>query len=113
MIYLPWPAKELSPNSRCHWAIKAKAAKKARRLAGLETMASGIKIAGKSHIDLFVVFHAPDKRLRDLDNCIASLKSTLDGIADGLHVNDRLFRLHFQFGEVKEGGVISIEIKET
>ena len=35
VIELPLPAKELSPNSRCHWRAKAKAVKAYRAMAHL------------------------------------------------------------------------------
>jgi hypothetical protein len=34
----------------------------------------------------------PDKRWRDADNCLAAAKSALDGLADALMVNDRMFQ---------------------
>jgi crossover junction endodeoxyribonuclease RusA len=34
----------------------------------------------------------PDRRARDLDNMLASIKSGLDGLADALEANDRRFR---------------------
>jgi hypothetical protein len=35
MIVLPFPPAILSPNSRCHWATKARAARQARKEVGL------------------------------------------------------------------------------
>ena len=40
-IELPYPDKALSPNSRCHWSQKAKAAKKARSDAFVIARAAG------------------------------------------------------------------------
>lgn len=111
MIKLAWPARQLSPNYRGHWSRKAKAAKIARQVAGWNTKASGIKINGDGWIDLCIVFHPPDKHRRDRDNCIASIKSLLDGIADGLGVNDNRFRLHFEYGEIVKDGCIKVTVK--
>lgn len=48
----------------------------------------------------------------DLDNCLAALKSGLDGMADGLKVNDRMFRpITIDFGDVVPGGEVVIEFK--
>lgn len=112
MIELCWPAKQLSPNFRGHWSRKAKAAKLARQVAGWNTKASGVKVSGEGLIDLHITFHPPDKRRRDLDNCIASMKSLLDGVADGLCVNDSRFRLHLEFGEVVNGGKVVVKINQ-
>lgn len=38
-------------------------------------------------------FFPPDRRARDEDNLIASLKSSLDGIAQALRIDDRCFHL--------------------
>ena len=43
-------------------------------------------------IPVSIVFVSPDKRHRDLDNCLAAAKAQLDGIADALGVNDKRFR---------------------
>lgn len=39
-----------------------------------------------------ITFLMPDKRWRDADNCLAAAKSALDGLADALMVNDRMFQ---------------------
>lgn len=113
MIILPWPAKELSPNSRCHWAVKARAVKKARSDAFFIAKAAGLKIEGDGFIYLAITFNPPSMRKHDLDNCVARLKGSLDGIADGLGVNDSRFRLGVEIGEAVKGGQVSISIKES
>lgn len=52
---------------------------------------SGFQDTGNT-IPVSIVFVAPDRRHRDLDNCLAAAKSQLDGIADALGVNDKRFR---------------------
>jgi crossover junction endodeoxyribonuclease RusA len=42
-------------------------------------------------IPIKLTFVMPDKRLRDLDNCLAASKAALDGLSDALMVNDKLF----------------------
>jgi len=39
---IPWPSRVLHPNSRTHWARKAKAAKVARQAAGWIAKEAGI-----------------------------------------------------------------------
>ena len=78
VVFLPWPPKELSPNASIHWAKKAKFKK---------------------------AFYPPDKRHRDADNMVAAIKSGLDGLADALMVNDRLFLPTFIFSDEPKGYV--------
>jgi crossover junction endodeoxyribonuclease RusA len=51
--------------------------------------------------------YPPDKRRRDWDNIVASLKSGLDGIADAMGIDDSRFRLAIDMlpGIVKGGRV--------
>ena len=93
MITLSWPPKELSPNTHCHWAVKAKAVKSYRNAAGWATKVSGEKVKGDGAILLHVYFYPPSKRHFDEDNLIAMMKSGFDGIADGLGVNDKRFKI--------------------
>lgn len=39
-----------------------------------------------------LLFIPPDNRPRDIDNLLASCKELIDGIAQGLGVNDKQFR---------------------
>jgi crossover junction endodeoxyribonuclease RusA len=55
-----------------------------------------------------ITFHPPDKRKRDLDNCLASFKAGLDGIADALGVNDCQFKLSLEMGSPIKGGEVEI-----
>lgn len=110
MIILSWPAKELSPNARCHWAIKAKAAKAYRKEAGWATIESKEKSDGDGLIYMHLYFYPPDKRRYDEDNLIARMKSGLDGIADGLVVNDCRFRVTHEVCRVIKGGEVRVVV---
>ena len=110
MITLSWPQKELNPNARCHWAIKAKAAKAYRKEAGWAAKLSGDSVEGEGVIDLHITFYPPDRRSRDDDNLMAAFKSARDGIADGLGVNDKRFRARMEVGGVIKGGEVRIII---
>jgi len=78
-ITLPLPSRNLSPNARVHWAVKAKHAKAARRLAALEAFDQLEDFALKGYrLD----FYWPTKRRRDKDNAAAMVKNYLDGVAD-------------------------------
>jgi len=108
MLFLPWPPRELSPNARVHRLAKAKIAKRYRAECYLLAKATGIKLSQKSHIT--VIFFPPDLRRRDLDNCLASIKSGLDGVADAWGINDRDFRpITIDFGEVGEKVLVKLD----
>ena len=113
-ITLPWPPKQLSPNARVHWGIKSKLAKSYRKNCFIYAYAAKDKKINYSQYEklhLFVDFYATDKRHRDLDNCISSIKSGLDGVADALGVNDKVFIIHpILKDETFKGGKIEIRI---
>jgi len=111
-LTLPWPAKELSPNARLHWAQVAKY-KKAYRMAcfalALQAGWRRIDVGTTGDIHLWVDFYPPDKRHRDMDNMLASCKALFDGVADALEVNDKRFRLH-PYVKDEIGGMVKLRI---
>lgn len=108
MIILAWPPKELHPNKRIHWGSKSKLTKAYRNAAGWATKASGDKVEGEGSIHLYICFYPPDKRRRDLDGMLSSIKAGLDGVADALMVNDCRFQLQIERCAVIKGGQIRI-----
>lgn len=110
LITLPWPAKALHPNARVHWATKARAAKAARTAAGWATDAAKVKIEGEGAVTLKITFYPPDKRRRDLDGMLSSLKNGVDGIADALGVNDCRFRFVLEIGNPVKGGCVHVVV---
>lgn len=107
---LPWPPKALSPNARVHHMARSRAAKKYRMQCYLLAMAAGLRgVEWDGSIHVWITFLAPDRRRRDHDNMIASSKNLLDGLADALGVNDRLFHIHpLVSDEVVKGGAVRI-----
>lgn len=117
-IVLPWPDRRLSPNARLHFrvvaAVKAKARKDAAYLT-YDAMPAGVRevrqcFAGDGQITYQVTFFPPDKRHRDDDNMIASLKAARDGIADALGVSDRRFKPQYYFEEPCKPGRVEVRI---
>lgn len=47
---------------------------------------------GNTQMPLRLTFFAPNKIRRDLDNLLAAMKPSLDGMAQALGVDDSLFR---------------------
>lgn len=112
-VELPWPARELSPNARGHWSVAAKAKKAYRARCRAIGEAAGLKVlaAGKNGASVHLAFFPPDRRGRDQDNAIASMKAGLDGLADAMGVDDRRWDLSFAFSkEPVPGGVVVVEI---
>lgn len=112
-IILPWPDRRLHPNSRCHWAVKRKATKAARGYAATSAYLHGLCRVqwpeGRLHV--WIDGYPPDRRRRDHDGFLSSLKASLDGIADALGVNDSRFVPHpWIKDEVRKGGEVRIRI---
>lgn len=111
-ITLPWPAKELSPNARVHFQVKAKAAKAYRETAYWLTKHSGMRAPADGWLTIRLDFHPPDRRRRDLDNMLSSAKSLLDGLADALKVNDERFALYLHRQEPCKPGKVVVSLVE-
>ena len=109
-VILPWPPRELSPNSRTHWAKKAKAAKAYRLDCFYLAKEAKVTAPKEGPINLHIEFVPPDRRPRDLDNMLASIKSGLDGLAEALGVNDKRFTLTLSvvYGI---GGMVKVRIE--
>jgi len=109
-LQLPFPAKALWPNGRAHWAEKARAVKKHRGWAYFSACAPDVpKADPESRVAIAVTVHPKTRNLIDRDNCIASLKSYLDGIADALGVDDRTFDAPtITFADPVKGGLMTV-----
>jgi len=88
VVTLPLPPRVLSPNARPHWAAKARAVRQYRETACLCAL---VERPGRPMQAARVTcrFFFRDRRRRDRDNLLASLKPAFDGIADaGVVTND-------------------------
>lgn len=110
-IDLPWPSRDLHPNARVHWAAKAKAAKRARGEAAIAARAAGVKVVTADALRVTATFSPPDKRLRDADGLLSSLKSALDGIADVVGIDDHRWDIAIRRASPVKGGNVRIEIE--
>lgn len=113
-LVLPWPDRALHPNSRVHWSKRSKAAKETRAASTLFALATGwrpglLPVDGPLHV--WIDGYATDRRRRDADGLLSSLKPALDGIADALGVDDRRFVPHpWVKDEVRKGGEVRVRI---
>ena len=110
-LIMPWPPASLSPNTRSHWAVLAKAKKKYRSECALQSKAQGARQMDADRLEVSFVFYPPTKRRIDLDNCISRMKSGIDGIVDVLGVDDSRWKMSFEMAE-STGGIVRVNIKE-
>jgi hypothetical protein len=111
MITIPWPPATLSGHAKGNsfWA-KANDTKKHREFARLATLAADkIEIAEHGVIKIRITFNPPDRR-GDRQNFPNRIKPALDGVADGLGVNDNRFLPEYVFGEPMAGGRVTVEV---
>ena len=110
---LPFPAKILWPNGRGHWAEKARAVK-AHRCWGRNAMLvyrGDLDALPDSRFSIAVTVHPKTRHPIDRDNCVAALKSYLDGIADALGVDDQTFDTpSILFGEPVKDGLMTVTV---
>ena len=111
IIRLPWPDRRLNENVKVHWAPLARIKKDARSIAKILTKAQGVPKMEEAI--LAFSYYPPDRRRRDCQNVAGMLKSTIDGIADGMGVDDHKFRCRYpdKFEEPVKGGCILVTVK--
>ena len=114
MIVLPWPSPKLSPNARVHFMQRSKIARTAKGEAHTLAYAAGRPVlpAG-GPLRLLWTLHPPDRRPRDMDNVIASLKHAQDGVALAWGVNDARFVPTYQWGDPVRGGRVTIAVVDN
>ena len=77
------PFRELSPNARHHWAVKARAVKAQREEVGWLAKSVWGNQSPMTHARISYEFKVTDKRYRDIDNLVSACKSFQDGLVDG------------------------------
>jgi len=95
-VFLPWPPKELSPNYRGHWAKVAQVKRTYRQACWALAREAGLgpgTLAGAKRAELILLFFPPNRQPRDHDNLIAAMKAGIDGLADAMKVDDRIFTI--------------------
>lgn len=112
IIKLSWPDSKLLPNRKNgrHWT-SSQSAKENARLEGYQKAKDSGYTAPDGLLPVTLVFCAPDKRRRDLDNLLAAMKPALDGIAAALEVDDSRFRpVTIDMGEIAKPGCVIVGI---
>jgi len=94
-VTLRLPPRELSPNARVGWAARAAAVKwyrESARLIALVALSRKKPLWTKARVRCR--FYFADRRRRDRDNLLASMKAAFDGLADAGVVADDCGMIH-------------------
>jgi crossover junction endodeoxyribonuclease RusA len=110
-VLLPWPPSALSPNARHgHWASLARARRAYRAACAWQAKAQGVgSLPADARPLVSITFVPPDRRARDRDNMLASIKAGLDGLADVLRCDDSRWRLRIEVAP-EVGGFVRVEV---
>ena len=115
-IELPWPDKRLSPNARVHWAVLSalkEVAKGDAWWATYEVLQGGFHLERAEGYEAQYIFAPPDKRKRDIDNCLAMMKAAQDGVCEYYGIDDsRIKRTILEWGDVVKGGKVVLTLEE-
>lgn len=112
VIELPWPPAKLNPNSRLHWAAKAKAVKKYRTACRIHTDLHHPPAITSPVVNADITFHPPTRRSYDRDNLLARIKAGLDGMCDALGINDALIdEVTIRVREKVRGGMVRVRLE--
>lgn len=97
-IVFPWFPTILNPNNhpstrrgKFKWTRAKNAYKREWYVLTLQSKAAIRPQDRERPIPVKIFFHPPDRRLRDVDNCVIGIKYGMDGMAAALGVNDRFF----------------------
>lgn len=108
-VEFPWPHKSLSPNARTHWATRSRIVKKTRADAYALTKAAGpADLPDSGPIKVSIEFYPPTRRRQDLDNALSRAKSTLDGFAEALGIDDSRFEITMKMAGI--GGKVVVNV---
>lgn len=111
-IFLPWPDRKLSPNARLHWAALARIKRRAKNEAFWLAKEAGVGKIEAETISVRYAIYPPDRRARDQDNIIASLKAYADGIAQAIGIDDSKWNISIApRGAVERNGMIKVELE--
>lgn len=107
MIVLPFPPASLSGHNTGHWSAKATEIKALRLLAAYEARNARIAVPDDGDIRINFRF-VPPNRKGDRVNYPNRIKPLIDGIADGLKVNDARFLPSYEFAEPENPGRVEV-----
>ena len=110
ILRFDWPSRDLSPNRHIRWQAKNNPRAQAKRDAYIIAKACGKK-APDGDLHAYLMFCPPDKRKRDLDNLLASMKPSIDGACEALSIDDsRIKEISVKWGAITKNGAVLMEL---
>ncbi len=85
-LALPWDRPPLTANQRPHWTTRHRLTAQIRHTVGW--LARQAHIPATNHCTVTLVWAPGDRRRRDEDNLVATLKAACDGLVDAGIVRD-------------------------
>lgn len=79
-IRLVYTSPPLTSNQRMHWSEKGRVTKQVRNVARAVARDAGVPVLGRCEVGL--IWQVTDKRRRDADNLVPTLKALCDGLVD-------------------------------
>ena len=109
-VTLDWPSQGASMNSRKNWRSKHALQKKMKHDA-MMLCRDLPECTMTGNIPVRITFYPPDKRRRDADNLLSSIKTALDAIAEQIGSDDSNFwPLTLDKGEKVKNGKVEIDL---
>jgi len=109
MIELPFPPALLSGHNTGAWYTKTADIKALRLVACNRTRRAKFSVPAEGDIPIHFHFVPPDKR-GDRVNFPNRIKPLIDGIADGLKVNDARFLPSYSFAAPEKPGRVEVTL---
>lgn len=110
-LVLPWPPKQCNPNARVHHHELARQKAALRWSWAMQAKQQGASTLSAQALHLTLTFVAPDRRARDLDNCLSACKAGLDGLRDVLGVDDSRWTYTLRpIPTDRIGGFVEVEV---
>jgi len=89
---LAWPLRACQPNASVHPHTRSAARRQQRSEAAAAVLLTPDLPSGDT-LQAELLFVPPDRRRRDLDNLVASMKGAIDGVFDEQGRDDRSLRV--------------------
>jgi crossover junction endodeoxyribonuclease RusA len=107
-----WPARELWPNARGHWAVVKRHRDQQRFDAWVTACEAGLHRCGElpDRIPVTLTFRRATRHPYDLDNALAAMKGALDGISQAIGADDSRFDTIPVHGTPTPGGAVEITV---
>lgn len=109
-ITLPYPPSGLSPNARLFWAAKRRTARSYE--LDCDTRLCKWRATLKGATQFRFTFAPPDKKRRDVDNVIASMKGCIDVLSRYSGIDDSKFKIDWprEFHPPVKNGAVYVEV---